>query len=245
MNWITIFGIIFLAIGTFMTIYGPTLNSNKDAEDIKEQISKFSEKLEQAKMDTNPNTKPVDPVKLNKIESEFDEWAKKFINEKAARRLELERKNIDAKEREIELSEAWYPIYSKLFNDIQDYLEAYNVNSGDKIEYNFPSLPTNLFSEKMVHLHCTISFQPKRNWDIFFKVPILTQYNALPKIDISVIEAKDKMPSFPIGDVEFTVILMTRRFMCFRMIIKNLKLILIKITVCRKIPTHSLMFLER
>ena len=45
MNWITIAGIVLIAIGSLLTIYGPQKDSKKDSDELNKKLDDFKKSL--------------------------------------------------------------------------------------------------------------------------------------------------------------------------------------------------------
>jgi hypothetical protein len=182
MNWITILGIIFIAIGTFLTrygiaiaiigviifalgtyltYYGTTIVNKKDKEEIKKDILSFSKKID----DLNKGAKSEEIKKeAIKLETEFKLWADDFLKNKPRKKIELEKSEIDFKIKNIELNEKYKAIYEFFYKCLKNFIDAYNENLNKKIFYEIPEqFPQNVFitGEKYI---AKIQFEEKLFW---------------------------------------------------------------------------------
>ncbi|TSA25830.1 MAG: hypothetical protein D4R68_08205 [Ignavibacteriales bacterium] len=178
MNWIMILGIIVIAIGTFLTYLGSNYQSNKVSDDIKEKIQDTNAKIAALQKEPSINKEAVD-----KLDNEFSSWATEFIKNKDSQKLHYEKEILDNKGKELSLNKEWVPFYNCFFETLKNLLNAYNKSSKNKIAYEIPQLPDNLFSERINEFVAEIKFSKNIVWKISLR---LNRLDILPYIDINV-----------------------------------------------------------
>lgn len=205
MNWITIFGICVIALGTFLTYYGSSLNNKKDKQEITDKIEGFNEKLESISTQNIPS--PEKEKQVEQVKQEYMQWAEKFVSNKEEQLVELDKTDVALREEKISLNKQWHSIYSDFFTSITEMVNAYNSASGqEKVKFiENQQFPASIYSATPDNFKVIIQFNDNLHWTIWLKVrePIKNKY--LPSINISVAENKDflKYQSFNWGDLSF------------------------------------------
>jgi len=191
MNWITIIGVMLIALGTGLTYYGTSI-SNK--EDIKKGMDSFSQQIEELKKEqTSESTRE----KVKDLETEFDKWAKNFVADKKGKALELEKLDLKAKEMTVNLNSKYRIIYVFFFESLKNYVEAYNRNSQAKIIYSIQNFPDNIFLEAAENYMPKIQFQDKVVWKFRLAIIEPIDKERLPAIVLIVDDNYDDSSGSP------------------------------------------------
>jgi hypothetical protein len=159
-----IIGYIIITIGTILTYLGAVTQNNKATDEIKQQIKITNEEIETLKQDPN-----IEQKSLNKIDNEFKSWAKDFLENKEAKKLEYDKEKLDKRLLAASKSKEWFKFYDYFFIAIKNLINAYNQMSENPIEYEIPRLPANLFSDEIEKFKASIIFSQKEIWDIIIK----------------------------------------------------------------------------
>ena len=184
----TIWGIIINAIGTFLIIYGPEKNTNKENKEIKDKLEEFGKKLENVKKENL--TFEVKENKIEELENEFTEWAKNFISNQDEKKLEIEKFEINLREEKVKLSQKWRPFYIYFFENLIKIITAYNsANNTQKISIiENPSFPANIYNEtykyynESKYFRIIVKFKDKLYWKIFLELS--NDEQDIPKINL-------------------------------------------------------------
>jgi hypothetical protein len=184
----TIWGIIINAIGTFLIIYGPEKNTNKENKEIKDKLEEFGKKLENVKKENL--TFEVKENKIEELENEFTEWAKNFISNQDEKKLEIEKFEINLREEKVKLNQKWRPFYIYFFENLIKIITAYNsANNTQKISIiENPSFPANIYNEtykyynESKYFRIIVKFKDKLYWKIFLELS--NDEQDIPKINL-------------------------------------------------------------
>lgn len=128
MHWLIIFGIVLIAVGTFLTYLGGNLQSNKVSDEIKDKLKSTNEKIDSLKKDNNINKGTI-----IEIENEFNSWAKDFFNKKDEYQLKHEMQDLNIKNKGVTLSMEWRSFYDYFFSNLKGMIDAYNKTNENKI----------------------------------------------------------------------------------------------------------------
>jgi len=186
MNFYIILGIILIALGTLFTYYGSHVKTKAVNEISKKEISgKIEEvltEIEGVKKSQDDETKKQD---VEKIEDEFKIWAKDFVQNLDKKKVDFEKKKIENKQLELELSSKWRQMYVIVFEYIKSLIKAFNQQSEGNISYNFPKVvPKNIFLEDFDKYQVKITFNSDNLWIISLRIPDIIDGKTIPVIKI-------------------------------------------------------------
>ncbi|MDA3884503.1 MAG: hypothetical protein PF638_02810 [Candidatus Delongbacteria bacterium] len=160
MNWIVFLGIFIIAIGTVVMTIGTSMQNKKEKKDISNEIKDVFEKIEKIQ----ENEESIDKKNsLSKIENEFSEWSKNFVNNREERIVKYQQRALSKSEKEVELTKKYSPFYQELLDSFTNIIIAYNQNSGDSIEFKTDILSKNLYQKGYSGV---IAFSKKIIWKI-------------------------------------------------------------------------------
>jgi hypothetical protein len=184
MNWITILGILIIAVGTLTTYYGSSLSSNKDKKEITDKLDNFNQNIEKIKSENIPPQEKTE--KINKIKSEFDAWAEQFMNNKDEKKVAIEKNEVIISEQKIQLNNQWRPLYVKFFTSLNKMVTSYNrVNAESNILLlENPALPNNIYKAKSDKFKVIVQFNTKVYWIIYLRVREPIDKILIPSIEI-------------------------------------------------------------
>jgi hypothetical protein len=184
--WIPILGIIVIAIGTAFTLYGPSMDSKKDKKELSEKLEEFSEKLIELKTDGGDTSTAVEEVN-----NEFNDWAKNFVESKGLMKIEMEKSEIEVKEKEEVLSKEWRKFYLVFFDNLNNLIEAYNSlpKTGHKVKIiRKEALPGNIFSNAANSFYWVIEFKENVFWYLHLRIERPRTENVIPNIVLSLLD---------------------------------------------------------
>lgn len=161
MHWVTIIGIILIAVGTFLTYLGTSLSSKNDYE---EGIAKFASKVEEI---LNNKEHPIKEEDRAKVVFEFDEWANDFLNSREEQRIKIEKQILTKKEQKLALNKAYNKIYTTFFDTLNQFLSSYNKTTKKKIKYDIPPFTEDLYSDSIRKYKAIIQFSKSSKWEIY------------------------------------------------------------------------------
>lgn len=166
-NKFIILGVVINTFGLFLMAKGTLLSGKKDKNEI---IKKFNEFRKEIKIIKGSTTNIESLHKIDEIENEFDEWAEAFVGDFESKKVELAKNEILLKEREIKLTKEWRHIYQYIIETIRGMLVAYNQKSINKIEFNLPEIPNDLFGKEIELFEGFIIFNEKVGWKISLSI---------------------------------------------------------------------------
>lgn len=165
MHWATILGIILVAAGTALTIYGGILQNRLDSAETTEVVT---EKIEEALDQISSIKTEIDPKRaesITEVEDDFTKWADSFISERSKRRIEFDRHQLSSRESEITLTAESAPLVSLVFDVIGRLVRAYNEKTDENIRATLPSeFPENMYRESV---EGTVEFTSEITWKVW------------------------------------------------------------------------------
>jgi hypothetical protein len=159
MNWIMILGVIFIAIGTGLTMYGSSIESKRSAvisqKAVNEKIDDAMSEIKEIKEGALPEGKKEE---VKKVEDEFSAWASEFIENIDKQKVEYAKSELNRDSLALSVNKQWKPKYEYLINTTKQLIIAYNTTTDNKIIYEIPPLPKSIFSKDSNSYEATISF---------------------------------------------------------------------------------------
>lgn len=203
MNWITLIGIIIIAIGSALTFYGSTIGSKKDKDEIINKIEEFTNDLNELKNENIP--KEEKEIKVAQIETDWNKWAKQFASNKEIRLLENEKNKIENRKTRIEYNNLWHGLYESYFRNLENIVYAYTaLNPQDSIEFiKKPELPNNVFEPNPDGNICILKFSNDCYWFFWIRVPESMEEGDLSSIHLNYSSNAD-FKTYLWGDIGIT-----------------------------------------
>lgn len=145
MHWLTITGIVLVAIGTGVVLYGGVLQNRREAsqttEQVAEKIQSAMDRMEKVQVESAEGAEEVEQVR-----DEFRVWAERFLENRGERHIAIQRARLSTIEEQMELTERVQGFLTECFEITRRLLEAYNSASGQDLEIDIPSsIPENVF----------------------------------------------------------------------------------------------------
>jgi len=180
-----IVGILLNAIGTGIMIYGQLVRSKVDNDEVSRVLQDKVDNVLKRIDEIREGEKDEESAgKVNQIEQEFKNWASEFMKNREIKKVEIARSGLDLVDKQLKVSNEWKPIYEYVLNTIESLSHAYNAESGETIKVNFPPLPPNLFSKEARNYGGKVAFPNKVEWHIKFASSVLPRKNDSPKMII-------------------------------------------------------------
>jgi hypothetical protein len=186
MNWITILGIVIIALGTLLTYYGSSLSSENDKKEITDKIDSFNKNIERVK---NENiTQSEKDEKIKKIQEEFNSWAEQFEKKKEEHKIAIDKNDVNLREKKAQLNSKWHESYAVFFSSLTEMVTAINkVNGQRKITFiENPKFPANIYDASVDKFKVIIQFDKNVYWFIWLNIREPLNDNNIPTIEISV-----------------------------------------------------------
>lgn len=183
MNWVTILGIIIIAVGTLLTTYGSSLSNKSDKTDITEKLESFNESLDEIKNGNLP--KPEKEEKIKKLEGEFGDWAEQFSKSKEQHKIAFDKREMKLRERKAKLNEEWHKLYEDFFKSLTEMINALNEVSNSSISFvKNPPMPKNIYDASDDKFKVVLKFDENNYWIIYLIVQQPVKKDEIPGIGI-------------------------------------------------------------
>ncbi|TKJ42117.1 hypothetical protein CEE37_00125 [candidate division LCP-89 bacterium B3_LCP] len=152
MNLYIYIGLILIALGTGLTIYGGfvrnKIENDKTRHTFNQKIEEVKSKIDDAKSsDLSDSVSVKDSLLV--IEQDFQDWANEFLGTFEARKLDFKKMKLSEVDREITASKKARPVFDFLLNTIQNLTNVYREELGLKIESDFLNIPENLYHDDL------------------------------------------------------------------------------------------------
>lgn len=204
MNVYIISGILLIALGTGMMVYGQHVKSKVDSAEVARGLQdKVDNVLKHIDEVRKGEKDEASAGKINQIEQEFQTWAAEFLKDREQKKVKLARTHLDSVDVQLIVSNEWRPIFEYVLKTIDSMAKAYNAKSGETIKVDFPPLPPNLYSEEAENYGGTVIFPNKIMWRIMFLSIKPPRQNHPPSMYISFGQEgdRDRLHSYlQIGD---------------------------------------------
>jgi hypothetical protein len=164
-----IVGILLNALGMGIMVYGQLVKSKVDSAEVSRVLQdKVDNVLKRIDEVREGETDEASVGKIQQIEEEFKNWASEFLKNRELRKVELARTELDSVDVQLKVSNEWRPIFEYVLTTIESMAKAYNAKSGETIKVDFPSIPPNLYSEEASNYGGRVIFQNKVVWLVRF-----------------------------------------------------------------------------
>ncbi len=205
MNWITILGIVIIALGTLLTYYGSSLSSKNDKNEITDKIDSFKENIEKVKKENISVSEKEEKIK--KIEDEFSSWAEQFEKKKEDHKIAIDKNDVNLREKKAHLNNKWHELYTDFFSSLTEMVAAINkVNEQRKITFKEnPKFPNNIYAASDDKFKVIIQFNKNVYWFIWLRIREPLNDNDIPYIEICVSDKADYY-SRSWGDLSFKIV---------------------------------------
>jgi hypothetical protein len=143
MNPYTVGGVVLVACGTLLMIWGQLVQSRKDGAAVTSRIEQIREQIASAREHAAGDEKKA----IDTVEASFAAWADEFTNKKEAKRVEMERERLDGLAAQVAASKNGIPVYRDIITWLGAIAAAYAKQTKTQIKVDLPPLPENLFKQ--------------------------------------------------------------------------------------------------
>lgn len=179
-------GILLTAFGTGTMIYGQLVKNKADSAEVSQVLQdKVDSVLKRIEEVREGEKEEVSSGKIHQIEEEFKNWAAEFLKDRERKKLELAKSGLDLVDTQLNISNEWRPIFQYVLTTIESLASAYNMQSGETIEVDFPPIPPNLYSEEASNYNGKVIFHNNFYWHISLRSSKPAKKNNPPRMDIS------------------------------------------------------------
>jgi hypothetical protein len=178
--WLTLLGgALLMASGTWLTLNGARLDAEAKAKEAKQLLEQARKENEQMRKDFEAkfqmvlfalNAAKAEQLRLltdEKIKSyskDVLQWADDFYKRRPDKQRELEQAKIAVTQQEIQISGDSMSLFSFTLQVIQQIINAYEKQSGEKFKITLPPLPQNLYDAGVNSISRTIQFAGDARW---------------------------------------------------------------------------------
>lgn len=162
--FLIVIGTILLVIGGISLAYGGKKEGQKNSEKIENRIEEALQKLDNIKMGISHGEVEKVVSKSGKeileIEDEIKNIVDEFFSNRTEKEFNIRKGQLEIHERELRLNREWIHIYIYLFDLMKKLLISYNekLSEKNKIFFEIPETPNNLFSEEVSFFKAIIKF---------------------------------------------------------------------------------------
>lgn len=163
MNIFVLLGILLVAIGTGVMVYGSHGAMEASQETTTRQVeSRIDDAL--IRMDEIASTgDPGVQSALLKVESDFSEWASDFLSSRTDREVEVGRARLESRASDLELSRELAPYYRSFLRDLSDRIDALNARTDLNVKYDIGPLNDDFLSQEYTG---TVRFSDSVEWKL-------------------------------------------------------------------------------
>jgi hypothetical protein len=165
MNAYIIVGILIIAFGTGLMLYGQHIKSRSDSAVLQVKVEHVLKSIDETKKGEKDEDKTG---KMQQIEQEFKTWATDFLKDREQRKLALAKHQLDSVGEQFKVSNELRPVFEYVLKTIESLARAYNAESGQKVLVDFPPIPSNLYSQAAEDYRGNVIFPSKVVWRVRF-----------------------------------------------------------------------------
>jgi hypothetical protein len=167
MNAFIVWGIILVAVGTFLVTWGGIVRSRKDSADSAKaseaQLNAISRDL--ADLKGRPKSDLSEDA-IKRVETDITKWAQDFGSKKQQRKLQVEQQ-LAAHQSAVDHSNELIRGYFQFFLTVlRTALASYAQESNGQLDIQLPEMPATLFSDQDAHYTGRVLFSPAVHWNI-------------------------------------------------------------------------------
>jgi low affinity Fe/Cu permease len=158
-------GILLIAFGTIVMIYGQYEKSKEDSSVLQSKVDDVLKRIDEAKKgEINESS----GGKIQKIEQEFQIWAAEFLKDRERKKIKLTKRQLDSVDVQLKVSNELRPVFEYVLKTIDSLARAYKAESSKIVQVDFPSIPSNLYSEAASKYSGKVVFPNKTVWRVTF-----------------------------------------------------------------------------
>ena len=192
MNVYVVTGLLIVAIGSGVAIYGQYLKSKTDnATTAVENDKKLQQIMSDIQSIKNSNPPPEVAAKIEKVEDEFRSWASEFGKKKAERRVDFEKAKLDQAALELKMSRRYRPFLEFARDTLEKAVVAYNAESQENVRCELRRVPDNIYDlsdARQGDEVGNIVFGPTVAWVVFMRATLPAREDNRPTMTISFVK---------------------------------------------------------
>jgi hypothetical protein len=165
MNAYIIVGILIIALGTGLTLYGQHIKSRGDSSILQEKVENVLKSIDETKKGEKDE---ATAGKMQQIEQEFRTWATEFLKDREQKKVALAKNQLDSVDEQFKVSNEVKPVFEYVLKTIESLARAYNAESGQKVQVDFPTIPSNLYTQAAEDYSGKVIFPSKVVWRVSF-----------------------------------------------------------------------------
>ena len=165
MNAYIIVGILIIALGTGLTLYGQHIKSKSDSSILQEKVENVLKSIDETKKGEKDE---ATTGKMQQIEQEFRTWATEFLKDREQKKVAQAKNQLDSVDEQFKVSNEVKPVFEYVLKTIESLARSYNAESGQKVQIDFPSIPPNLYSQAANKYSGKVIFPSKVVWRVTF-----------------------------------------------------------------------------
>ncbi|HEY5743005.1 MAG TPA: hypothetical protein VIS99_10740 [Terrimicrobiaceae bacterium] len=154
---VTVLGLIVVAVGTFIGVYGQVLLRKADAEKARKEREIESQAVSSkllAVMAALGAAKKEDSVKLTEakigmIQDDLEQWAANFVRTRPEMQKHFQAERLKVAKAEIQKTEEARPIFTFVLRFVEETAKAYSAKSEEPIEITTLDLPNNFYDTNL------------------------------------------------------------------------------------------------
>lgn len=219
MNVYVAVGLLIVAMGSGVAIYGQYVKSRADSSasalETDEKLQKIMSDIQVLK---NSSPSPEVAEKIEMVEDEFLKWASEFGEKKSKRKVDFERAKLDQVALEMKLSEQYRPFLELARQTLEKAVMAYNAKNQGAVVCELKAIPENLYAlsspaGSMAEVG-KIVFQPDVAWHVRFATDKPAREGRGPRLAIFIGDSKSYLhgetsyisirPSFATGSYQIS-----------------------------------------
>jgi hypothetical protein len=166
MNTHIIVGVLLVALGTGVMIYGQWTKSKADSTALETKVDGVLQRIDSIRSGT---TDPTKEAELAQVEDDFTQWATDFLRNREQKRIALQRSGLASVEEELRVSAQWRPIYQYVLDTVTNLARAYSAATNEPVVVSLPPLPDNFYGTRISDYGGKVAFPNKIVWHVGFR----------------------------------------------------------------------------
>jgi hypothetical protein len=182
-------GALLTAGGTWLTLNGARLDSerarkeNEQArKDLEAKIQNILVALNAAKAEQN---RLLTDEKIKSYSKDVLQWADEFYKRRPDKQRELEQVKIAVIQQEVQISGDSMPLFSFTLKVVEQIINAYEKQSGERLKVTLPPLPQNFYEANVNTKARTIQFAGAARWEFSISAASPAQENNPPNLYVN------------------------------------------------------------
>lgn len=163
MNGIVILGILLVALGTGVMLYGShranQASQERTTHQVEDQIDKALDRMSAIAAEGDPAVQGA----LRSVEDQFASWASDFLSSRSDREVEVGRARLESQASDLEASRHLAPYFRAFLGDLRDRIAAVNARASLNINYDLAPLNDDFLATRYLG---TVTFSDSVKWEV-------------------------------------------------------------------------------